>query len=169
MEKIVNKVAQSGLVTLDLETLYPKGERSGIDIAGQLWQGMALREKDFREWMKTNDWEKYRDHYVAIHCSAEAIIPQWSFMLLASTLQNIARRVVYGDLKKLEEVLFFDILSKMDVEIYREQRVIVKGCGQLPIPDSAYVELISRLQPVARSIMFGEPCSTVPVYKATKR
>jgi hypothetical protein len=165
MDEIVNKVAQSGLVTIDLEEIFPSGERVVIDIKNQLWQGLALREKDFREFIKTNDWEVYRDKYVAIICSVDAIVPLWAFMLVASKLEGIAKRFVLGDVQTLDTIIFSDLIHSLSQEDYRDKRVIIKGCSDKPVPKSAYVELIAKIQPVAKSVMFGEPCSTVPVFK----
>ena len=165
MEEIVNKVAQSGLITIDLEEMYPEGKRASFDIADQLWQGIALREKDFREFIKTNDWEKYRGAFVAVHCSVDAILPHWAYMLVASRLEGIAAKVVQGNLEMLEQVLFSEMISQLDVEPYRDRRLVIKGCSKRHVPVSAYVDLVNKLQPVAKSILFGEPCSTVPVFK----
>jgi hypothetical protein len=166
MDEIVNKVAASGLVTLDLKDYYAEGTRIFIDIKDQLWQGLALKEKDFREFVKTNDWDSYNNTYVAIGCTADAIIPNWAYMLLASALAGKARKVVFGDLVQLEYQIFLDQLSeKLNLTDLADKRVIVKGCSDKPIPTGAYVEMVNRLQPVVKSIMFGEPCSTVPVFK----
>ncbi|MBL0315546.1 MAG: DUF2480 family protein [Flavobacteriales bacterium] len=165
MSEIINKVAASGLITLDLEDWYPTGDRVCIDIANQLWQGLALREKDFREWIKTHSWEQYRDAYVAVYCSVDAIVPNWAFMLVASALNGISRKTIFGTLITLEEINYREIISKLEIENYRDKRVVIKGCSNKPVPVSAYVDLLNKLQPVAKSIMFGEPCSTVPVFK----
>lgn len=165
MEEITNKVANSGLVTIDLGEMYPAGERVVVDIKGQLFQELILREKDFREFIRTNDWSQYKDKYVALTCSADAVIPDWTWMLLASALEPFAKKIVFGNLEKLETVLFEEVLSHFDAEQFRDNRVVVKGCGDKPVPKTAYVELVRKLQPVVKSIMYGEPCSTVPVYK----
>lgn len=165
MDEIVNKVAASGIITIDLEEYFPAGERVSIDIADQLWQGIALREKEFRSWISTNPWDDYRGKHVAIFCSADAIIPAWAYMLVSSSLSGIANMVVFGNEKTLEEVLFRNVINSIDAEVYRDKRCVIKGCSNLPVPQSAYVDLVMKLRPVARSIMFGEPCSTVPVYK----
>lgn len=166
--EITNKVASSGLVTIDLEELYPKGERALLDIKDQLFQGLILREKDFREYIKTTDWTSFKDKYVAIVCSADAIIPTWAFMLLASVLEPYAKKVVYGNLEQLETILYQEKLSKLDINQYKDAKIVVKGCGDLPVPKAAYVEIMRLLRPVAKSIMYGEPCSTVPLYKQAK-
>lgn len=165
MTEIINKVASSGLVTIDLEEMYPEGERILFDIKDHLWQGLALKEKDFREYIKNNNWEHYRNKYVAITCSVDAIVPAWAYMLVASRLDGVAKRVVFGNLETLETVLFSEIISAMNAEAFADKRLVIKGCSDKPVPVSAYVELVNKLQPVAKSIMFGEPCSTVPVYK----
>ncbi len=168
MEEITNKVANSGLITIDLGEMYPQGERVVIDIKPQLFKQLILREKDFREFISTNDWLQYKDKYVALTCTADAIIPDWTWMLLASALEPFAKKIVFGDLEKLETVLFEESLSHFDAEQFRDARVVVKGCGDKPVPKTAYIELVRKLQPVVKSIMYGEPCSTVPVYKRPK-
>lgn len=165
MEEIINKVASSGLITIDLEEIYPSAERVIFDIKEHLWQGLALREKDFREFVKQNDWEVYRDKYVAITCSADAIVPNWAYMLVASKMEGIASKIVFGTLEVLETVVFRDLIETLPIEDYRDKRLVIKGCSNKPVPTSAYVDLVTKLQPVAKSIMFGEPCSTVPVFK----
>jgi hypothetical protein len=164
-ENIINKVAQSGLVTLDPAQFYAPGERVVYDIKDNLFQGLMLREKDFREFVKGHDWTQYQDKNVAVTCTADAIVPAWAYMLLANRLAPYARQVVFGDAEVLETVLFVKEVARLDVEQYRDQRVVIKGCGDVPVPVSAYVELTQKLTPVAKSLMFGEPCSTVPIYK----
>ena len=166
MEKeIINKVAQSGLITIDLESFYPKGERVLFDIKNLLFQGLILKEKDFREFIKNEDWSKYKDKYVGLICSADAIVPTWAYMLLATQLEPFAKKVVFGDLETLETILYNEIFSKLNINEYKDARIVIKGCGDLPVPKAAYVELTRLLRPVAKSIMYGEPCSTVPLYK----
>lgn len=164
-ENIINKVAQSGLVTLDPAQFYAPGERVVYDIKDNLFHGLMLREKDFREFVKTHDWAQYQAKNIAITCTADAIVPAWAYMLLANRLAPYARQVVFGDAEVLETVLFVKEVAALDVEQYRDQRVVIKGCGDVPVPVSAYVELTQKLTPVAKSLMFGEPCSTVPIYK----
>jgi hypothetical protein len=164
-ENIINKVAQSGLVTLDPAQFYAPGERVVYDIKDNLFHGLMLREKDFREFVKTHDWAQYQDKNVAVTCTADAIVPAWAYMLLANRLAPYALEVVFGDAEVLETVLFVKAIAKMDIEQYRDQRLVIKGCGDIPVPVSAYVELTKKLTPVAKSLMFGEPCSTVPIYK----
>ncbi len=165
MEEIINKVAQSGLITFNLEDYYDKNERVVFDIKECLFMGLILREKDFREFVKTNDWEKYRNKNVAITCTADAIVPTWAYMLIAGKLSGIANYYFFGDLNNLENSLFQKALSGIDIELYRDKKIVIKGCGNLPVPINAYVEISRLLLPVANSIMYGEPCSTVPVYK----
>ena len=167
-ENIVNKVAQSGLVSLDLADLYPAGERFFYDIKDNLFHGLMLKEKDFREFIKGHNWESYAGKHIAIGCSADAIVPTWAYMLLASKMAPFAKTVVFGDLKLLETILFERELSKMDIEKYRDQRVVVKGCGEIAVPDSAYIDITVKLSSVAKSIMYGEPCSTVPIFKRSE-
>lgn len=167
-DEIINKVAQSGLVTIDLEEMYPQGERVLLDIKDRLFQGLILREKDFREFVSAHDWSQYKDKYVAITCTADAIVPTWAYMLLTVSLEPYARKVVFGDLEALETILYNEMLGRIDVNTYKDARIVIKGCSNLPVPRSAYVELTRILRPVAKSIMYGEPCSTVPLYKAKK-
>ena len=163
--EIVNKVAQSGLVEFNLEDLYIKGDRVVFDIKEQLFQGLILREKDFREFVKNENWSSYQDKMVALVCTADALVPPWAYMLLATALEPYAKRIVFGNLEVLETVLFNESLSKIEIEKFRDQRIVIKGCSNLPVPESAYVEITRLLRPVAKSIMYGEPCSTVPIYK----
>jgi len=164
-ENIINKVAQSGLVTLDPAIFYAPGARVVYDIKDNLFHGLMLREKDFREFVKEHDWAQYKDKNVAVTCTADAIVPAWAYMLLANRLAPYAREVVFGDADVLETVLFVKEIARLDAEQYRDQRLVIKGCGDVPVPVSAYVELTKKLTPVAKSLMFGEPCSTVPIYK----
>ena len=164
-ENIINKVAQSGLTTLDPAEFYPQGELVIYDIAVNLFQGLILREKDFREFVKGHDWAQYEGKNVGIICSADAIVPAWAYMLLANRMSPYAHVVVFGDKEVLETVLFTKAIEKLDVEQYRDQRMVIKGCGDVTVPVSAYVALTERLTPVVKSLMFGEPCSTVPLYK----
>jgi hypothetical protein len=165
MEEIINKVAASGLVTIDLEEMYPAGECVELDIAPLLWQGLALKEKDFREWISQNDWSVYQGKHVAYFCSADAIIQPWAFMLVASRLSELATTAIQGRREELESALFRSVIDMLDLEQYRDKRCVIKGCSNKPVPASAYAYLVTHLQPVAKSIMFGEPCSTVPVFK----
>ena len=164
-ENIVNKVAQSGLITVDLASFAPKGERVVYDIKDNLFQGLILREKDFREFVKTHDWQQYEGKYVSITCSADAIVPTWAYMLLANRLEPYAAEVHFGDGDSLYSTLYIRVLDELDMEKYRDQRVVVKGCGDIPVPEAAFVKFTAKLSKVAKSIMYGEPCSTVPVFK----
>ena len=164
----VNRVANSGLVTLNLEEYIHAGERVVYDIKDNLFHGLMLREKDFREFIKTHDWTQFEGQNVAIICSADAIVPTWAYMLLAIKLQNHAHRYVFGNLEALEQALFQEAILGIDAEDYRDAKVVVKGCGEKPVPTFAYVEIMRKLLPVAASVMYGEPCSTVPLYKKPK-
>jgi hypothetical protein len=165
MDEIINKVAQSGLLEINLEDYYPKGERVVFDMKEQLFQGLILKEKDFREFIKKEDWTKYKDKYVALLCSADAVVPTWAYMLLVTELQPVAKKVVFGNLEMLETVIFMEALSKLNPADFTDKKIFIKGCGRLPVPESAYVEITRILRPIAKSIMYGEACSTVPLYK----
>ncbi len=164
-EEIVNKVAQSGLVSVDPASFYPQGERVLYDIKDNLFMELMLREKDFREFVKEHDWTQYTGKNVAITCSTDAIVPTWAYMLLANRMAPYASEIVFGNLDTLETILFEKALRELNVEQYRDKRVVIKGCGDVAVPNSAYIELTNRLTPVVKSLMFGEPCSTVPIYK----
>jgi hypothetical protein len=168
-ELIVNRVAKSGLVSLDLEDYYHPGERVVYDLKDNLFMGLILKEKDFRDFLKTHDWSQYTDKNVAVTCTEDAISPTWAFMLLTIQLEPYAHTVVFGSLQDLEEKLYFDAIARINIEDYRDSRVVVKGCSKVPVPTAAYVEITRRLRPVAQSLMFGEPCSTVPLYKRPKQ
>lgn len=163
--EIVNRVAKSPLITLDLEAFYPEGNRFGIDLSQWLEEGLILREQQFRDALKGHDWEVYADGYVHLYCSTDAIVPAWAFMLIGSYLQGIAREVVVGSRELLETLLFRKGLKTMDLEAYRDRPVIIKGCSNLPVPSSAYVWALQQVQEVARSVMYGEACSAVPIFK----
>ena len=167
-EQIVNRVANSAIVSLDLEAFYPEGERVVFDIKHNLYQETILREKEFRLFIKEHDWSFYKGKNVAITCSVDAIVPTWAFMLIASKLTPIAKHLTFGSLDELEKELFNIAINNLDIEHYRNAKIVVKGCSGNAIPTSAYVELVRLLQPVTASLMFGEPCSTVPVYKRPK-
>ena len=167
-EEIVNRVATSALITLDLEEFYDQGERVVYDIKENLFQEMILKEKDFRSFIKSHDWSQYQDKNVAIHCSVDAIVPTWAYMLLANKLQPFARTVVFGSKEDLERALYEKALLQIKPEEYQDAKVVVKGCSKYDVPTSAYVEITSLLTPYAASIMYGEPCSTVPIYKKPK-
>lgn len=161
----INKVAESGLITLDLEKYVPKESGAVFDLKDFLFMGMILKEKDFREALKKEDWEKYRNKNVAVTCSADAIIPVWAYMLVTTQLQPVAKEIVIGNEKELYKSLFIKNLSTISPTEFTDKRVVIKGCGDTPIDDFAYAEATKILLPVAKSIMYGEPCSTVPVYK----
>jgi hypothetical protein len=164
-EEIINKVANSGLITIDLEEFYPKGERVLFDLKPLLFHELILKEKDFREFIKQHDWTFYQDKLVAITCTADAIIPTWAFMLVSISLEPYAKKIIFGNLETLETLLFSDVLKSIDYSKYKDQRIVIKGCSNLPVSTNAYVELVKELRPFAKSIMYGEPCSTVPLYK----
>lgn len=165
MEEIVNKVAASGLETINLEDYFPQGENLVFDMKDHLFMGMILKEKDFRASLQGLDWEQYRDKNVAVFCSADAIIPAWAYMLVMTYLEPIAKFVVAGNEETLQTVLFMQSLQALPVADFADKRVVIKGCGDLPIGANAYAEITRLLRPVVKSIMYGEPCSTVPVYK----
>ncbi len=163
--EIINRVTGSSLITFDLEEYYQPGERVLFDLKDQLFQGLILREKDLREFIKLNDWSFYKDKFVAITCSVDAVIPTWAYMLVAIALKPYAKAVEFGTLAKLEERLFEEALTKVDWEQFRNAKIVVKGCSKVEVPASAYVKTVSQLQPIAASLMFGEACSTVPLFK----
>ena len=167
-EEIVNRVSTSSLITFDLEELYQPGDRVLLDIKDQLFHGLILKEKDFRDFIKSHDWSQYQNKFVAIHCSADAIVPTWAYMLLSIALKDFARRIIFGTLDELESQLYYDALSTIDWSIYKDAKVVIKGCSKVNVPVSAYVEVTSKLKSLAASLMFGEPCSTVPLYKRSK-
>lgn len=164
-EEIVNKVAQSGLITFDLEEYYTPGERVVFDIKPFLFEGLILKEKDFRLLIKNYDWSQFSSKHVAVFCSADAIIPTWAFMLIEIALQAFAISIVFGDRTYLENQLYIEVLSKIDYTQYKDQRVVIKGCSKHSVPVNAYLFVCHKLQPFAKSIMYGEPCSTVPLFK----
>ena len=168
MDEIVNKVANSVLEVFDLEDYYPSGIRTQLDISQWLLDGFLLKEKDFREALKNNDWSQFQNHFVAIHCSTDAIIPAWASILVTVYLSPFAKKVVFGNLIDLETSLYQEILSTLDYSKYQDKPVILKGCSKKPVPESAYIMAIQKLQPFAKSIMYGEACSAVPLYKKKK-
>ncbi|WP_422008971.1 DUF2480 family protein [Roseivirga pacifica] len=167
--EIINRVANSPLITIDLEDFYHSGERIQYDIAENLFQGLILREKDFREFIKEHDWEQYNGKNISIICSADAIVPTWAYMLLTSKLEGLANMIVMGDKELLEYALFKQALERINLQDYTDRPVVIKGCGDLPLSDALYVEITRLLKPVVKSIMYGEPCSTVPVYKKVRK
>jgi hypothetical protein len=169
MSEIVNKVANSKLVQIDLAQFYPTGKRVYLDISQWLVEGFLLREKEFRATVKNHDWEQYQDQHLAIYCSTDAIIPSWAYLLIALAAEPFASTIVQGKETELETVLFERFFNDHDFTQYQDQMLIVKGCGNLPIPTQAYVTFMRKTKPFAKSIMFGEPCSAVPLYKAPKK
>lgn len=165
MEEIVNKVKDSGLISMDLANYKPNLAIQEIDLANQLWQGLVLKEKDFRLWIKENDWSNFSNKGVYIHCSADAIIPTWAYMLVASQLTDIAACYVVGTKEELIKKMIVQNINGLETKDYLDGRVIIKGCSDIPFPDFAMACLVEKLQPVVKSIMYGEPCSTVPVFK----
>jgi hypothetical protein len=164
-EGIVNKVAESGIVSLDLETIVPLYTVKSIDLSDHLWQGLALREADLRDWLKTNDFSGYQDCVLALYCSSDALIPTWAYMLVASKLTGIARAIYHGTPAETEAAYVATTIRSVDREPFKNARVVVKGCSTRTLPASAFIALTTHLQPVVKTLMFGEPCSTVPVYK----
>ncbi|MXV37299.1 DUF2480 family protein [Flavobacteriaceae bacterium Ap0902] len=164
-DEIVNRVAKSPLVTIDLESLYPKNKRIQLDIADWLHEGLLLREKEFRQALKEHDWTQYQDAYVAMHCSTDAILPGWTYILVTTFLQPYAKKIVKGDLYMLDQMLYTEIIDNLDTVPYQDQKVIIKGCSKIKVPDNAFLLLTQKLIPVVSSLMFGEACSTVPLYK----
>jgi hypothetical protein len=167
-DEIINKVATSKLEVFDLEDYYPKGIRSQVDISQWLIEGFLLKEKDFREHLKNHDWQQYQDHFVAINCSTDAIVPAWASILVTIQLAPFARKIVDGTVDDLNAALYEELLSKIDYSTYVNKSIIIKGCSQKPVPVRAYILAAKNLQPFARSIMYGEACSAVPLYKAKK-
>ncbi|EPR72475.1 Glucose-6-phosphate isomerase [Winogradskyella psychrotolerans RS-3] len=164
-EEIINRIANSKLKVIDLEDYYPKGERVLFDITDWLLEGFVLREKEFRAYVADHNWSQYQDCYMALHCSTDAIVPDWAYMLIAIELQDYAKLAMIGSLNDLESILYADIISKLDVSIYEGLPVIIKGCSHKPVPSNALILLSQKLKPIARSIMFGEACSSVPLFK----
>ncbi|WP_397364351.1 DUF2480 family protein [Olleya sp. R77988] len=164
-DQIINRVANSKLVTIDLEDYYPEGKRVLFDIKDWLFQELVLKEKDFRGYIKNHDWSQYKNQYVSITCSADAIIPDWAFMLLVVNLEPFVEKCHIGSLKELETSIYQDIINAIDGKIYQDKPVIIKGCSNKPVPINAYVMITNRLKPFAKSIMYGEACSFVPLFK----
>lgn len=164
-KEIINRVSTSSLITFDLEEYYQPGERVLVDIKDQLYEGLILKEKDFREFIKQHDWSQYQNKFVAITCTTDAIIPTWAFMLVAIALRPYAKVIEFGTLENLEERLFQEALSTVNWSQFNNSKVVVKGCSKVNVPTSAYVHAVAKLQPIVSSLMFGEACSTVPLYK----
>jgi hypothetical protein len=168
-EEIINRVANSGLVTIDLDDYYVSGERVFFDFKPLLFHELILKEKDFREFVNEHDWNQYHNKHVAIGCSVDVIIPSWAYMVIASKLTNIVQTQVQGNLEFLEAYLMHETLKKINPLDYQEAKVVIKGCGKYPTPANAFVEITALLSPYVSSMMYGEPCSTVPVYKKRKK
>lgn len=168
MDQIINRVANSTLEVFDLEDYYPNGIRTQIDISQWLFEGFLLKEKDFREALKNHDWSQYQNHFVAIHCSTDAIIPAWASILVTTHVATFAQKVILGTVSDLESALYQEILLQLDYSNYQDKAVIIKGCSKKPVPESAYVLAAQYLLPLAKSIMYGEACSAVPLYKKSK-
>jgi len=164
-DEIINRVANSTLVTINLEDFYPEGQRILFDIKDWLYEGLVLREKEFRQEVNSHDWKQYQDNYVALTCSTDAIIPAWAYMLLSTQLEPYAVKVAIGNLDLLETSIYQDIINKLDVSEFKDKPIIIKGCSNKPVPTNAYVMLTSVLKPLAKSIMYGEACSSVPLFK----
>jgi hypothetical protein len=162
---IENKIANSGLITIDLELLSHAGERVLFDIKDWLFRELILKEKDFREFIKTHDWMQYQNKNIAFYCSTDAIVPTWAYMLLAAAVQQYANRFIFGDLHQLEITLYNDAIAQINENDYTDKRIIIKGCSHNEMPVSAYVEISNKLLPVVKSLMYGEACSNVPIFK----
>jgi Protein of unknown function (DUF2480) len=167
-EEIINKVSQSALLTLDLEQFFPKEKISIFDLKPFLFMELILKEKDFRAVLLTTDWTIYKDEIVGIYCSADAVIPVWAYMLVTSYLQPYAKEVIMGDETMVLQQVITDRIQAINPADYKDKRVVIKGCGDKPIGDFAFLEITKLLRPVVKSIMYGEPCSTVPVFKADR-
>lgn len=163
--EIINRVANSKLITLNLEDYYPEGKRVLFDIKDWLFEGFVLREKEFRQKASEYDWSQYQDNYVALTCSTDAIVPAWAFMLLSIHLQPFTKKTIIGNLEALETSIYQDVINTLDVSEYADKPIIIKGCSNKPVPQNAYIMLATKLKLVAKSIMYGEACSSVPLYK----
>lgn len=164
-KEIVNRVANSVLQVFDLEDYYQEGERVALDISQWLLEGFVLREKDFRQALKEYNWEQYQDKFVALHCSTDAIVPAWAYMLITTYLQPYTKRTIQGSVTDIDVLYYQEVLDSLDYTQYADKPVIVKGCSHKPVPEQAYVMAVNKLMPVAKSLMFGEACSSVPLYK----
>ena len=165
MEAIINKVAESVLTTIDLEEYFPKQPVTVFDLQPFLFMGLILKEKDFREALKNHDWAPYNSQVVTVTCSADAIIPMWAYMLVATYLQPVAADVLFGTEQQAQQGIFLQNIRAININDFTDKRIVVKGCGDLPVGEAAYLEITKILRPVVKSIMYGEPCSTVPIYK----
>jgi len=164
-DEIINRVANSKLVTIDLEDFYPEGKRIVFDIKDWLFEGFVLREKDFRDYVKHHDWSQYKNSFIALTCSTDAIIPAWAFMLISVNLQPFAKHIVIGNLDALETLIYQELIENLNVSEFKDKPVIIKGCSKKPVPQNAYIMITNKLRSVAKSIMYGEACSSVPLFK----
>ncbi len=167
-DEIINRVANSKLITVDLEDYYPEGERILFDIKDWLLEGLVLREKDFRKQVIEYDWKQYKNCFIALNCSSDAIVPAWAYLLLSTYLEPYATKTVIGNLNTLETSIYQDIIYNLDVTEFQDKPIIIKGCSNKPIPDNAYLQLTTKLKPIVKSIMYGEACSSVPLFKRPK-
>ncbi len=166
METIVNKVAQSGIITINLESYLPNNNKTiGFDLKPFLFMEMILKEKDFRVALPLHDWEQYKGKCVAVYCSTDAIIPMWAYMLIGSMLEPYATNTFYGTVSEMQNYLLLQNINNIDASTFADARVVVKGCGDIALPESAFLAITQKIKPVVKSLMYGEPCSTVPVYK----
>lgn len=163
---IINRVAESGIITIDLEALYPIDPVTVFDMKPFLFRGLILKEKEFREALKDHDWKTYSGKIIALTNTADAIIPMWAYMLTTSYLQPFAKEIIFGDEKRAIQVLMSRSIEAMDTQQYADKRIVIRGCGDVYLPETAYIDITNKLRPVVKSLMYGEPCSTVPVYKA---
>ena len=166
---LVNRVAESSLITINLEDYFPKDPIKEFDIKDHLFQGLILKEKDFRATLKETDWSSYEGMHLAVYCSADAIVPVWAYMLVATLARPHAKQIYLGTPEQLIADHYSNLISQLKVEQYEGERIVIKGCSSKPVPASAYLSLASRLQPFAQSIMYGEPCSTVPIFKRPRK
>ena len=166
MEKeIINRVANSKLVTFDLEDYYPEGRRVLFDIKDWLFEGLVLREKEFRGFVKEHNWSQHQDNFVALTCSTDAIVPAWAYMLITTSIESFAKKTVVGTLETLETAIYQDIINDLDISNFKDKPIIIKGCSNKPVPLNAYIQLTAKLKTVAKSVMYGEACSSVPLFK----
>ena len=165
MAEIINKIANSGLITLNLENDFPQAEILMFDIKDYLFHGLILKEKDFRLALKEHDWDQYSEKHLCVYCTADAIIPQWAYMLVAAKAKPVVSSLFFGTKDLFIQSWYTQTLNNREYKEYEGERIIIKGCSNVPVPPSAYMELTAHLQPFAQSIMYGEPCSTVPVFK----
>ena len=168
-EELKNKITESGIITINLEKYLPSENVEVFDIKDYLFMGLILKEKEFRQHLKEIDLEKYKNKIIAVTCSADAIIPMWAYMLISSVLLPISVSVMMGTTEEVKKKILIENINKIDLHTYIDQRIVVKGCGENPIPEEAYLLITNKLMPIARSIMFGEPCSTVPIFKKSNK